>query len=82
VKTKGGYSEELIEKFKETIDEADWNSYKDPELLTFMSTINKLEFDPRVQKLLGSIVEKMDAKGIQTPCFSGCDPECPFKEFE
>ena len=82
LKEKDEYSDELVEKFRAVIKEADWNSYKDPELLDFMKTINSLDFDSRAQELLIEIVTKLSEKGIQTPCFSGCDPECPFKEFE
>lgn len=82
LREKGEYSDELVERFKKSIKEADWNSYKDPELLDFMKTINRLDFDSRAQYLLIDIVTKLSEKGIQTPCFNGCDPECPFKEFE
>lgn len=82
IKELGKYTDESIAELERAIEASDWDSYKDPELLTFMSTINKLDFDSRIQDLLSKIVEKMYGKGIQPPCFSGCDPECPFKEFE
>lgn len=82
IKEAGQYTDTSIADLSEAIKNSEWDSYKDPELLTFMSTINKLDFDSRIQDLLSKIVEKMYEKGIQTPCFSGCDPECPFKEFE
>ena len=77
-----GFTPETLDMLDKSIDEGDWESYKDPDILRLFKTVTDMDYNDGIQKAIGKLVNKMYDKGIQPPCMSGCDPECPFKEFE
>lgn len=77
-----GYTLEVFNLLDETIKNGNWESYKDPDIMYFFKTITELDYNQEIQNVIGKLVDKMYEKGIQPPCMSGCDPECPFKEIE
>ena len=82
IKKQGGYTQEIFDSIDKVIEESNWDSYKDPDIMYFFRTVTDLDRDDRVQTAINKIVNKMYDKGIQPPCMSGCDPECPFKSLE
>lgn len=77
-----GYTPEVFNLLDETIEKGNWESYKDPDIMYLFKTITELDYNQGMQDVIGKLVNKMYDKGIQPPCMSGCDPECPFKEIE
>lgn len=77
-----GFTAETLDMLDKAVEEGDWGSYKDPDILRLFKTVTSMDYEDRIQKSIGRLVDKMYNKGINPPCMSGCDPDCPFKEFE
>ena len=82
VEKEGHYTDENISTLWEALKESNPVDFKDKNVVKFMRFINKWDFDPRIQTLVGNLVDYMDTKGVQPPCLNGCDDECAFHEAE
>ena len=78
-----GFTDETFSQFKEFVLSDEIDSFNHPGLRKVMSTINKLPFEDRIQKVIEVFAFKMEDRGIDIPCALSCsDDTCAFHEAE
>jgi len=82
IEADGGYTNDNTAALGQALLESQPKDFADPNVRTFMRFVNKRDFDPRIQKIVETLVNYMNEKGIDIPCAHGCDETCEFHEEE